>query len=265
MKKYFVIGNPIDHSLSPKIHNFWIQQNKIEASYEKKLLKAEDIEGVVSRIRKGEIDGINITIPFKKSLVHLVDELSLGASNTQSINTLYKNGKSIIGDNTDIVGFENSIKDCDYSIKDKKIFILGAGGVVPSIIFALKKMGSSNIYISNRTEDRALKLKKSFTDIELVKWGELPDFDMIINATSMGLKKNEEIKLEYDNIGPNKFFYDVIYNPVETNFLRKAKENKHKIENGKMMFIYQAAAAFKVWHGINPVINDEVLNLLEND
>ena len=265
MKKYLVIGNPINHSLSPKIHNFWIKKNKIKAVYEKRLLKIEDIEGVISEMRNEKIDGINITVPFKKTVMHLVDELSSTASEAQSVNTLYKKGKNIIGDNTDVVGFEEGIKYCNYSIKGKKIFILGAGGVVSSIIVALKKMGVSRIYLSNRTEDRALKLKKSFTDIELVPWGKLPNFDMILNATSIGLEKNEEIKIEFKDISPSKFFYDVIYNPIQTNFLKKAKGYNHRIENGKMMFIYQAAAAFKIWHGIVPEINNEILNLLEND
>ena len=193
MKKYLVIGNPINHSLSPKIHNFWIKKNKIKAIYEKRLLKIEDVEGIISEMRKEKIDGVNITIPFKKSVMHLVDELSPAASEAQSVNTLYKKGKNIIGDNTDVAGFEEGIKYCGYSIKGKKIFILGAGGVVSSIIVALKKMGVSRIYLSNRTEDRALKLKKSFTDIELVPWGKLPNFDMILNATSIGLKKMKKL------------------------------------------------------------------------
>ena len=169
-------------------------------------------------MRKGKIDGINITVPFKKSVMHLVDELSSGASEAQSVNTLYKKGEHIIGDNTDVVGFEEGVKYCNYSIKGKKIFILGAGGVVPSIIVALKKMGVSRIYLSNRTEDRALKLKESFTDIELVQWGKLPNFDMILNATSIGLEKNEEIKLDLMTSAQVNFFYDVIYNPIQTNF-----------------------------------------------
>ena len=117
MKKYLVIGNPINHSLSPKIHNFWIKKNKIKAIYEKRLLKIQDIEGVISEMRKGKIDGINVTVPFKKSVMHLVDKLSSTASEAQSVNTLYKKGKNIIGDNTDVAGFEEGIKYCRYSIK----------------------------------------------------------------------------------------------------------------------------------------------------
>ena len=147
--------------------------------------------------------------------------------------------------------------------KDKKILILGAGGVVPSIIFALNKMGVSEITISNRTKDRAEDLKFLFKDIKIVEWGVIPEFDIIINATSIGLNKDDQINLDLSKVGKNKFFYDVIYNPKETNFLKIGKKLGKETENGKLMFIYQAFTAFKVWHGVEPEINNEVIKLLD--
>ena len=111
---------------------------------------------------------------------------------------------------------------------------------MPSIILALKKMGAAKIILSNRTQSKAEKIKKTFSDLEIVNWGEVPEFNMIINATSLGLNKDDEIKLNYTDIGQNKLFYDVIYNPPQTKFLLNAKKFGNKIENGKMMFIYQA-------------------------
>ena len=134
---------------------------------------------------------------------------------------------------------------------------------MPSIIFALKKMRISQITISNRTKSKAVNLKYLFKKLQVVDWGEIHEFDIIINATSIGLKKDEEIDLDISKIGKNKFFYDVIYKPKETNFLKNAKKFGHKAENGKMMFIYQALAAFKVWHGILPKINKEVIKLID--
>ena len=99
--------------------------------------------------------------------------------------------------------------------------------------------------------------------LNILKWGEIPDFNMIINATSLGLKNNDEIKLNYSAIGRNKFFFDVIYNPKQTKFLSKAKEFGNQIENGKMMFIYQAHEAFSIWHKRLPKINDETIKLIE--
>ena len=97
----------------------------------------------------------------------------------------------------------------------------------------------------------------------MVDWGEVPEFDMIINATSLGLNINDNLDLDLSKIGKNKFFYDVIYNPKETNFLKQGKKLGNITENGKLMFIYQASAAFKVWNGIDPDINDEVIKLLD--
>ena len=106
-------------------------------------------------------------------------------------------------------------------------------------------------------------MKDLFNDIKIVNWGEITDFDMIINATSLGLNKNDMIDIDSPKLDKGKLFYDVIYNPKETNFLKNAKINKNYTENGKKMFIYQAALAFKIWHDVDPDINDEVSKLLD--
>ena len=264
MKKYLVIGNPIAHSLSPKLHNNWLRQNNINAKYEKNKLDTEEIENLIENIRQKKIAGCNVTVPYKKTVIPYLDKLSLEAEQTQSVNTIAFDGNNLVGYNTDIFGFTKAIENLDFSIKDKNILILGAGGVVPSILFALKKMNVSHITISNRTKRKAEDLKVLFKNLKVVEWGSLPDFDVIINATSIGLN-DEIINLDFSKSGKNKLFYDVIYNPVETNFLKAGKELGNKIENGKTMFVYQASEAFKLWHGISPKINDEILMLLEDD
>ena len=263
MKKYLVIGNPIEHSLSPKLHNHWIKNNNINAIYEKQKLNEDDIESVILKVREKKIQGINVTVPFKKIVIPFLDQLSSEAENTQSVNTIYLDNNKVFGHNTDISGFELSIKYLGFNIKNKKVLILGAGGVVPSIIFALNKMQASEITIANRTKENAEKLKDLFDYIKTVDWGHIPEFDLIINATSLGLNENDEINLDFSKVGQNKLFYDVIYNPHETNFLKIGKKLGNKIENGKSMFIYQASAAFKLWHGVNPELNNETLKLLD--
>ena len=263
MKKYLVIGNPIEHSLSPKLHNYWIKKNNIDAVYDEKQLNKVDIDNIILEVKSGKIDGINVTVPFKQSVIPFLDELTPLAKEAQSVNTIFKENNKIIGHNTDIGGFELALKYINYDVKDKKIFILGAGGVVPSIILSLKKMGVSRIILSNRTKKKAEDLKKIYQDIEIVDWGEIADFNIIINATSVGLKSDDEIKLDYTDIGPNKLFYDVIYNQKQTNFLSKAKKFGNQIENGKMMFIYQAHQAFAIWHKILPSIDEETIKLLD--
>ena len=263
MKKYLVIGNPIAHSLSPKLHNHWIKENNIDAMYDKKQLNENEIKGIIGEVKNEKINGINVTVPFKKSVIPFLDQLSPEAKETQSVNTIYKQSDKVIGHNTDTGGFELALKYINYDIKNKKIFVLGAGGVAPSIILALKKMEASKIILSNRTRKKAEDLKKIFSDLEIIDWGETPDFNMIINATSLGLKKNDELKLDYVNIGSNKLFYDVIYSPSQTKFLSMAKQFGKRIENGKMMFIYQAHQAFTIWHKVMPKIDEETIKLLD--
>ena len=122
-------------------------------------------------------------------------------------------------------------------------------------------MNVESIIVSNITKKKAEDLREIFNFIKIINWGEIPEFDMIINATSLGLNNSDEINLDLSKVGRNKIFFDIIYNPSETKFLKNAKKLGNKTENGKMMFIYQAFAAFKIWHGIEPEINDEVLNL----
>ena len=262
MKKYLVIGNPINHSLSPKLHNYWIKQNRLDAIYEKKKVNDNDLKDLILNIKKGSIKGVNVTVPFKNATIPYLDELSDEAKITQAVNTIYLKDTKVIGHNTDIEGFKNAIKKINFDFNNKKIFILGAGGVVPSIIYASIKMGSSEILISNRTKEKAEKVKNIFDNIKLINWGEIPNFDVIINATSMGLKHEDKLNIDLTKIGKNKLFYDVIYNPSETSFLTIGKKLGNKYENGKLMFVYQAFSAFKLWHGIEPTINNETMKLL---
>ena len=262
MKKYLVIGNPIDHSLSPELHNYWIKNKNIDAIYEKKKINSEDLEKLISEFKKRKFAGANITIPFKKEIIPFLDKLSPEAKITQSVNTIYLENNEIIGHNTDIDGFELGIKETKFNINNKKIFILGAGGVVSSIIYALRKMNASKIIVSNRTKHKAENLKKLFNNLIITNWGDIPNFDMIINATSIGLKKDDKIELDFSQTESNKFFYDVIYNPTETHFLKIGNELNCKTENGKKMFVYQAFAAFKIWHKVEPIINEKVFKLL---
>ena len=262
MKKYLVIGNPIEHSLSPQLHNYWIKKNNIDAVYERKKLENNDLENLILEVKNKKINGVNVTVPFKKEVIPYLDTLSPEAKTTKSVNTIYLQGNKTIGHNTDIGGFELAIKDTKYDLTGKKVLILGAGGVVPSLIFALKRMKVPEIILSNRTRTKAEDLSNLFDNLTIVDWGEVPNSDMIINATSLGLNNNDEFNLDFSKLKKNKFFYDVIYNPKDTNFLKIARKFGNKTENGKKMFIYQAAEAFKIWHGIDPEINEATYELL---
>ena len=263
-KNYFIIGNPVEHSLSPLIHNYWFKENNIDSVYKKKTLSEDKLESFVNKIRKGDINGANVTVPFKQKIIPYLDKLSDLSKKTESVNTIYKKDNLVIGDNTDVFGFSQSIINQKLNLKNKKALILGAGGVVPSIITALENLFIGNIYIKNRTYEKLIQLKQKFKKINPIEWDQDIDCDIVINATSLGLKSNDKFELNFDNIKSQIIFYDTIYNPPMTNLLKIAMERGHKIINGKSMLILQAQKAFEIWTGIMPKPNNVLLNYLND-
>jgi shikimate dehydrogenase len=277
MKKYLVIGNPIGHSLSPLIHNYWMKKyGLIDSVYEKKKVEKKDLKNIVDQVKNGKIKGVNITVPFKREIVDLLDHVQGDALLTQSVNTLCRRSNKVYGYNTDTEGFKESLRDGHIEYRNKNILILGAGGVTSSILEAFIN-NAKKIYITNRTKKKAEELKKlgdtsiatlqrKKETIEIIDWGKKPKIcDIVINTTSVGLIKDENLDLDFKDYKNNKnvLFYDLIYNPKETNFLKDAKLRGNKTMNGKMMFLWQAQIAFKIWTNISPTIDDEVIRLLD--
>ena len=147
MKKYLVIGKPINHSLSPDLHNYWIKKYKIDALYEKKKITEEHIETLINELKEKKINGINVTVPFKKTVIPYFDKLTLEANSTQSVNTIYFRKNEIIGHNTDIEGFEISLSKIKYDITNKEVFILGSGGGAIDYICIKKDESFKNYHI----------------------------------------------------------------------------------------------------------------------
>ena len=276
MRKYLVIGNPIDHSLSPLIHNYWFKKHGlIDSIYEKQKVKKKDLVSIVDQVREGQLKGVNVTVPYKKEIIPFLNDIIGDAKLTQSVNTLCNVNNQVHGYNTDTKGFKKSLKNKHIDYNNKNIFIIGAGGVTPSILEAF--LNSANkIYITNRTKEKTEELKKlgnkSITllgrkkdIIEVVDWGKSPEIcDIIINTTSVGLAKDESLSLDFEDYRNNKkaLFYDLIYNPEETNFLKEARLRGNKTMNGKMMFLWQAQIAFQMWTGVAAEVDDEVIKLL---
>ena len=278
MKKYLVIGNPIEHSLSPLIHNHWMKKyHLVDSVYEKRKVEEKDLKNIIEEIRGDKIVGVNVTVPFKKLIIPFLDRLDSTAEETQYVNTLFKSNNKIIGYNTDSSGFGDTIRklypmssdsNMLLPLEDKHIFIIGAGGVTSSIISALKLQGANNITLSNRTKEKANELQKLFPKIEILDWGKRPtSCNVVINTTSIGLNKDEELEIDFSDYDKdfhkNLLFYDLIYNPKETVFLRKARLRGNKTINGKMMFLNQAKYAFNIWTNIVPEIDDELIKLLD--
>ena len=242
----------------------------------KKKVEKKDLKSIVDQVKNGKIEGVNITVPFKKEIIDLLDHVHGDALLTQSVNTLCRRSNKVYGYNTDTEGFKESLRDGHIEYRNKNILILGAGGVTSSILEAFIN-NAKKIYITNRTKKKAEELKKlgdtsiatlqrKKETIEIIDWGKKPKIcDIVINTTSVGLIKDENLELDFKDYKNNKnvLFYDLIYNPKETNFLKDAKLRGNKTMNGKIMFLLQAQIAFKIWTNISPEIDDELMRLLD--
>ncbi len=269
--KYAIIGNPISHSLSPIMHNYWFNKYKINAEYKLLDIKEDEIKNVINKIKDKEIKGINVTLPYKKLVIPFLNKIVNDARESRSVNTIMLDeNDNLIGENTDVFGFQAAyLKSIpNHENKNKKALILGAGGVAPSIILALLKSNILDISITNRTYEKCIFLKKNFKSLNLVNWDDfsrdLNKFDIIINATSLGLNANDEFKNDFTNFKKNMVYIDTIYNPAETKLIKYFKSNKIKSFNGLNMFIYQGQKAFYLWNKVNPEVDDKLIELLES-
>ena len=266
-KSFAIIGDPIAHSLSPVLHNYWFNKYNITADYSLLNINEKDIEIVVKKIRNKELSGVNVTLPYKQKIIPFVDQLVNDAKSTNSVNTIFLDDtNTLVGENTDVFGLQAAYLKEISDAKNKKALVIGAGGVSPSVIFALQKSKIKNIAIINRTYEKSIFLKKKFNFLNILEWGslkqEISKFDIIINATSLGLKNGNDFEFNFDNVKDNLIYIDTIYNPIETKTLKFLKENGIKTFNGLDMFIYQGQKSFYLWNKINPEIDDQLIDLL---
>ena len=283
MNKYLVIGNPIEHSLSPKLHNYWIKKNNLNAIYEKKKVEEKDLKKLCDDVREGKIEGFNVTVPFKEKIIKYLDGSTDTALAVKAVNTVFRkceDGEYItMGDNTDVYGFEQSCPLRNNSKRGASALIIGAGGASKAIILGLFNLNVKCLAITNRTREKAEVLMnqivtpESFRGHFVYEWckdeGSMNKPDIVVNCTSLGLKEEDRIPLDFSKYKKRFFtkkviFYDLIYNPEETDFLLNAKKIGQQAINGKMMFLYQAQKSFTIWHGIKPEINQEVISLLND-
>ena len=264
-----IIGDPIKHSLSPTLHNYWFKKYKIQADYSLLQVHEKDLESVIAKIRNKELSGINVTLPFKQKIIKFVDKLINDANLTNSVNTVYlDNSNTIVGENTDVFGLQAAYLKEIVNAEKKKALVIGAGGVSPSVIFSLQKSKITNVSIANRTLDKSIFLKKRFNFLNILEWEtfkkKLNEFDIIINATSLGLKGGQDFDFHFDNVKDSSIYIDTIYNPIETKTLKFLKNNKIKTFGGLDMLIYQGQKSFYLWHKINPEIDEELVQLLNS-
>ncbi len=267
-KKIFgILGNPVDHSLSPILHKYWFKKYDINATYELFEMEEKNIKNITEKIRNKEITGINVTLPFKQKIIPFLDNLINDAKSTNSVNTiLLDDTGALVGENSDVFGLQAAYLKGIPDAQNKKVLVIGAGGVAPSVILSLQKSKIHNISIINRTHEKSLFLKKKFNFLNVLEWKFLQSvitkFDVIVNATSLGLKNGKDFEFDFENVKNNLIFIDTIYNPLETKTVKFLKEKKIKTFNGLDMFIYQGQKSFYLWNKINPEIDQELINLL---
>jgi shikimate dehydrogenase len=259
MNRYAVIGNPVEHSRSPRIHALFAQQTGQALSYEKLLAPLDDFAGTVRRFQAGKGRGANVTLPFKLEALALCDSLSERACHAGAVNTLTMAADgSLQGDNTDGAGLLRDLTgNHGLNLKGLRILLLGAGGAVRGVLPSLLEAAPATVWIANRTPTKALALAASFSgDVPLEGGGyaalEAEVFDLIINGTSSGLA-GDVPPLPDDVLKPGGVCYDMLYGDAPTPFLRWAASRGAGImADGLGMLVEQAAESFLIWRGVRP-------------
>jgi shikimate dehydrogenase len=259
--QYFVIGQPIGHSMSPTMHNEWFKLNDINGQYNAKEVGITDLATVVSEFRS-TVKGFNVTAPLKIEVMKYLDEIDPLAKAIGAVNTVINRNGRLYGKNTDGMGYFRGLSVVlENPIEKENILIIGAGGAARAIFYSLIHLGAKNVTITNRTLEKANELlneqlikEENIKVISLEKAeDQLSNYTLIIQTTSVGMKPNEDcMPLSLHNLSPNTIVSDLIYSPFKTTFLKEAEQKNAKIQNGLPMFIYQGALAFEEWTGVFP-------------
>ncbi|MFC2948420.1 shikimate dehydrogenase [Virgibacillus sediminis] len=263
---FALIGSPIQHSLSPWIHQQFLEKAGLEGEYRLfEILQEESFEERISKLKGMELDGFNVTIPYKQKIFPFLDELDDNAIKAGAVNTVVNRNGKWIGYNTDGAGYLRSLAayfaDLDSSMR---VLLIGAGGATRGIYYAMAAEGYENIDITNRTikkaEEIALLSDRAGTtqvlDLQEAQ-GQLEKYDVIIQTTSVGMNPDtEKTIMPLEGIRKDTIVSDIIYRPLETEFLRQAKAHGARIHYGHTMLLYQAQQAFEIWTGKKVPINE---------
>ena len=262
MIKAAVIGDPIAHSLSPKIHNFFLKELGIDGDYQAIRVEKSELRKAVQDLVNQGFAGFNVTIPHKEKIFEICDELDETAKLTGAVNTVVitKEGK-LRGLNSDVFGFLQNLKNSepDFDLKQKTCFVVGAGGAARAVVFGLIQSGVKKIYLTNRTEKKLFDAefldKKTFEE-------KLGDCDLLVNTTSLGMSGQEPLLIDLASLNKSAIVCDIVYKPLETELLKTAKSRGNKIVTGIGMLVEQALVGFEIWFGKKPNPNAELLSLL---
>jgi shikimate dehydrogenase len=268
-----VIGYPIFHSKSPKLHNYWLKKYKINGFYVPFSVTADGLKKSVKSLVYLGFKGINITLPHKTTVLSLADTVTDRAALIGAANTLYfsENGK-IHADNTDGHGFIQNVIDYypDFDFYDKIALIYGAGGSSRAIASALISNGVKEVRITNRTRSKAQIIAENLgAKISVVDWRAAPETikhaDLIINSTSLGMIGQPEFSQPISRASKEALVVDIVYNPLDTNLLKQAKSLNLRTVNGIGMLINQAIPGFERWFQKSPEIDSELRRFILTD
>ena len=265
-----VIGHPVNHSRSPRMHNYWLAQFGLEGYYIPLDIDPKKFERSIRNLPELGFVGANITIPYKEKVLKIADKISdraalVGAANTL---TFLQNG-GIYADNTDGYGFLQNIKSMykDWSASDGISVVFGAGGASRAILGALLEDGASDIILTNRTRSRADQLRSDFgAKVKVVEWMKiqnyLSDASTIVNTTSLGMVGNTDLPIPLNTLKKNTLVTDIVYTPIETHLLATAAKMGCRTVDGLGMLIHQAIPGFERWFGIKPGDSQPLRELL---
>ena len=272
-KLYGIIGYPVEHSFSPRMHNAAFSALKMDARYLAFPVKPEQVQQALEGIRVLNISGINVTVPHKSSVIPYLDEVSPLALKLGAVNTIVNVDGHLSGTNTDISGFVRSLGALNFSPKNKTVAVLGAGGSARAVLAGLADAGASRILIHNRTAGRAESLVTEFsqkfpkTKLSAVSLQTVQDsnLDLLVNTTTVGMESDES-PLDLSQCVKIEHVLDLIYSPAKTRLLRQAEELGIPAVNGSGMLLYQGCDAFTFWTGKpapENVMREQLLNPLE--
>lgn len=272
MKKLFaVLGDPIGHSMSPIMLNDILSFYEIDAHYHPFHVSKEELETAVKGLKAIGISGFNITIPHKSTIIPFLDEIDELALSIGAVNTVVNENGKFVGYNTDGYGFIKGLNPYISSYSEKKVLVIGAGGAARAIYFTMAKMKPQAIDIANRTVFKAQELIESCpyeSNSKAVSLEEaeilLNEYDVVIQTTMIGMyPKISEKPISLRNLNTQSLVCDIVYNPLETQFLMEAKQKGATVQNGVEMFVYQGALAFEKWTGIFPDVKRMRENVLQ--
>ncbi|NSX53583.1 shikimate dehydrogenase [Parasulfitobacter algicola] len=260
-----VLGSPIGHSKSPKLHGYWLRKYNIDGHYVPLHVDPENLENMLNILPQIGFQGVNITIPHKESVLKFSDEITQSAKAIGAANTLtFQNGK-IKADNTDGYGFIQNIHQMapDWNFAGNIALVLGAGGAARAVIWSLLQSGVDNIILSNRTQSRAEDLQNLFgSKIIVAEWSNIEKYvdqiDLLVNTTSLGMIGQPDLKFDLQKINQNVLVTDIIYTPLQTQLLKDAKNRGCITVDGLGMLLHQAAPGFEAWFGQRPTIDSDV-------